>query len=456
MDPAGKVSMGMRAGNGPGHASAPSGGDSIPASIGRKRQETIYIAGFAGRSLPVPVSPDRLEAAALRKLGRDAAAYFAGGAGLERTLAANRAAFDRWRIVQRALRNVATRDLTLELFGRTLPLPILLGPIGVLEMAHREADLPAARAASAAGIPFVASSQASRPMEQIAAAIGNGPRWFQLYWSSRNELTASFVERAEKAGYEAIVVTVDTTLLGWRVRDLDRGYLPFLRGRGIANYTSDPVFPHLPVEGGALPKPPRPGPGALKSVLELLRSFPGGPARAVSSGEALAAVRRFLAIYSRPDLTWEDLPFLRERTRLPILLKGIVHPDDAARAVEAGVDGVIVSNHGGRQVDGAIAALDALPGVADAVAGRIPVLFDSGVRTGADIFKALCLGAKAVLIGRPYVYGLALTGERGVGDVIANLAAELDLTLGLAGRRSLRELDRSAVIFSGLGATPAP
>ena len=419
-------------------------GRGSPASIGRKRQETVYTAGFAGRPLPVPVSPDRLEAAALRKLGRDAGAYFAGGAGLERTAAANRAAFEQCRIVQRAMRNVATRDLTLELFGRTLPLPILLGPIGVLEMAHREADLPAARAASAAGIPFVASSQASRPMEQIAAAMGNGPRWFQLYPSSRNELTASFVERAEKAGFEAIVVTVDTTLLGWRVRDLDRGYLPFMRGRGIANYTSDPVFRQLPVEGGALPKPPRPGFGALKSALELLRSF---PARALSSGEALAAVRRFLAIYSRPDLTWEDLPFLREHTRLPILLKGIVHPDDAVRAVEAGVDGLIVSNHGGRQVDGAVAAFHALPGVVDAVAGRIPVLFDSGVRTGADIFKALCLGAKAVLIGRPYVYGLALAGERGVGDVIANLAAELDLTLGLAGRRSLRELDRSAVAF---------
>jgi len=417
------------------------------AGIGRRRQEGIYIAGFAGRQQPVPASPERLEAAALHRLSGDAAAYFAGGAGSEHTAAANRAAFDRCRIVQRVMRDVSTRDLTVELFGRTLPLPILLAPIGVLEMAHRDADLPAARAAAAAGIPFVTSSQASRPMEQIATAVGDGPRWFQLYWSSRNELTASFVERAERAGYEAIVVTLDTTLLGWRVRDLDRGYLPFLRGRGIANYTSDPVFGQLTVDGGPAPRPPRPGLGALRSVLELLRSFPGGPARALSSGEALAAVRRFLAIYSRPDLTWDDLPFLRERTRLPILLKGIIHPDDASRAVQAGMDGVIVSNHGGRQVDGAIAALDALPGVVDAVAGRISVLFDSGVRTGADIFKALSLGAQAVLIGRPYIWGLALAGEQGVAAVIANLAAELDLTLGLAGRCSLRELDRSAVVF---------
>ena len=417
------------------------------AGIGRKRQEGIYVAGFAGRSQPVPASPDRLEAAAVRKLSRNAAAYFAGGAGRERTMAANRAAFDRCRIVPRMMRDVSMRDLSVELFGRTLPLPMLLAPIGVLEMAHRDADLPAARAASAAGIPFVTSSQSSCPMEDIATAIGDGPRWFQLYWSSRNELTASFVERAERAGYEAIVVTLDTTLLGWRVRDLDRGYLPFLRGRGIANYTSDPVFPTLPLDTGPAPKPPRPGLGALRSALELLRSFPGGPVQALSSREALAAVRRFLAIYSRPDLTWDDLPFLRGRTRLPILLKGVMHPADASRAIEAGVDGLIVSNHGGRQVDGAIAALDALPGVVGAVAGRIPVLFDSGVRTGADIFKALSLGARAVLIGRPYIWGLALAGEQGVAAVIANLAAELDLTLGLAGHRNVRELDRSAVVF---------
>ena len=420
---------------------------------GRRRQEQVYVAGFAGRGQAVPVSPERLEAAALRRLGRDAAAYFAGGAGTEQTARANRAAFERCRIVPRVMRDVSSRDLTVDLFGRTLPVPMLLAPIGVLEMAHRQADLPAARAAAAAGVPFIASNQASRPMEEIAAATGNGSRWFQLYWSARNELTASFVERAERAGYEAIVVTLDTTMLGWRVRDLERGYLPFLRGRGIANYTSDPVFPTLPPGDGAVPRPPFPGPGVLRSVLELLRAFPGGPARAVSSGalssgQALAAVRRFLAVYSRPDLTWDDLPFLRERTRLPILVKGVLHPGDAARAVQAGMDGVIVSNHGGRQVDGAVAALDALPGVVAAVEGRVPVLFDGGVRSGSDVFKALCLGAQAVLIGRPYIWGLALAGERGVREVIDNLVAEFDLTLGLSGHRSLRDLDRSAVVFS--------
>ncbi len=409
-------------------------------SPGRKRQGEVYTAGLLGRRPVVPVSPELLEQAALRRLAADAASYFAGGAGLERTAAANRAAFDRCRILPRAVRDVSRRDLSVELFGRVLPLPILLAPIGVLDLAGRDADLAAARAAAAAGVPFITSNQSSRPMEQVASVSGTGPRWFQLYPSRSDALTASFVARAERAGYEAIVITVDTTLLGWRVRDLDRGYLPFLRGRGIANYASDPVFAGLDVPEAALPKLPRPGPGALRSALELLRSR-----------TALAAVRRFLAIYSRPDLTWADLAAIRRQTRLPLLLKGILHAEDAARAVAEGMDGVIVSNHGGRQVDGAVAALDALPAVADAVAARVPVLFDSGVRTGADVLKALALGARAVLLGRPYIWGLALAGERGVAEVIGNIAAELDLTLGLSGRASLRELDRSCLAFAGPG-----
>ena len=243
-------------------------------NYGRKRQEAIYTAGFAGRTPGVPTAADRLEQAALDRLSKDAAAYFAGGAGLERTMAFNRAAFDRHRILQRVMRDVSARDLSIQLFGRTLPLPFLLAPIGVLEMAHRTADIAAASAAASAGIPFVTSSQASRSMEQIAAAAGPGPRWFQLYWSARDDLTASFIERAERAGYEAIVVTLDTTMLGWRSRDLDRGYLPFLRGRGIANYVSDPVFQRLSVDAPALSKP-RPGFGLVASLLELVRSYPG-------------------------------------------------------------------------------------------------------------------------------------------------------------------------------------
>ena len=414
-------------------------------SVGRQRQNDIFTSGLTGRRPRVPVSPERLEREALKRMSGDAAAYF-GGAGLESTMSANRAAFADRRIVPRMLRDVSRRDLGVELFGRVLPVPFLLGPLGVLELAHGEADLAAARAAASRAIPFVTSSQSSRSLEAIADAMGDAPRWFQLYWSSSDELTESLVGRAEVAGYEAIVLTLDTTQLGWRPRDLQRGYLPFLRGRGLANYVSDPVFRSLPLDEGGHPegKAGRRA-RAWRTALELLRHWPEGPRKALASGEAVEAISRFIAYYSRPDLTWDHLPFLRERTRLPIVLKGILHADDARRAVDAGMDGVVVSNHGGRQVDGAIAALDALPGVAEAVGDRIPVLFDSGVRTGADVVKAVCLGARAVLLGRPYAYGLALAGEAGVRSVIADLAADLDLTLGLAGYRSVRDLDPSVL-----------
>lgn len=415
----------------------------MPLSPGRRRQAALYLAGMAGRRPRVPVDSDELERRALSVMTRQAGAYVAGGAGAERTMAANRAAFDRWRIVPRMGRDVSRRDLSVELFGRTLPAPVLLAPIGVLEMAHRDADLAAARAAAAADVPFIASSQASRSMEEIAAASSAGPRWFQLYWSTSDALVESFVGRAEAAGYDAIVVTLDTTLLGWRPRDLDLGYLPFLRARGIANYVTDPVFATLPTEPGERPGL---GLGALGAVIELMRAWRTRPVAALRSGEALAAVRRFIGVYSRPDLTWGDLPRLRRWTRLPILVKGILHPADARRAVDLGMDGIIVSNHGGRQVDGAVAAVDALPAVVAAVDGRVPVLFDSGVRTGADAFKALCLGARAVLLGRPYVYGLALAGQDGVRAVLENLIAELDLTVGLAGRCAVSDLGRDALV----------
>ena len=286
---------------------------------------------------------------------------------------------------------------------------------------------------------MIFSNQASRPMEECAAAMGDAPRWFQLYWSTSDDLVASFVRRAESCGCEAIVVTLDTTMLGWRCRDLDLAYLPFALGKGIAQYTSDPVFrdrlrPARPERSGA------PTPAAIRSLLRATRAYPGRFRANLRSGLPLAAVREFLAIYSRPSLTWDELPWLRERTRLPILLKGLLHPDDARKAVEHGVDGIVVSTHGGRQVDGSIGSLDALPAVAEAVGGRIPILLDSGVRGGADAIRALALGARAVLIGRPYVYGLALAGEAGVREVIRNFVADFDLTLGLAGRRSIGEL----------------
>ncbi len=409
---------------------------------GRERQTSVYLEGVSGRRPRVPIDPVKLEQRARRAMSRKAFAYVAAGAGTEGTVAANRAAFERWRIVPRVLRDVSERDTSVELFGRRLPSPFLLGPIGVLELAHREADLAVARAAAETGVPMVFSNQASVPMERCAEVLGQSPRWFQLYWSTSNELVESFVRRAEASGCEALVVTLDTTILGWRSRDLDLAYLPFLRGKGIAQYTSDPVFRRLIAEepeGGRRVPTPRPTPQALMTLVQLTRAYPDRFLRALRSGQARAAVQRFIEIYSRPSLTWDDLPFLRERTNLPILLKGILHPDDAARAVDAGMDGVIVSNHGGRQVDGAIPTLDALPGVVAAVDGRVPILLDSGVRGGADVFKALALGARAVLIGRPYAYGLAIAGQAGVREVIDNLAADFDLTLGLAGCRSVED-----------------
>jgi lactate 2-monooxygenase len=364
-------------------------------------------------------------------------------------VAANRAAFQRWRIVPRMLRDVERRDTSIELFGQRLSSPFLLAPVGVLELAHPRADCAVACAARDTGTAMVFSNQASRPMEGVARILADTPHWFQLYWSRSDELVESLAARAERCGCRAIVITLDTTMLGWRSRDLEGAYLPFLHGKGIAQYTSDPVFRRLiteaPSAGGEQPQP-RPSLAALRTLIELTRAYPDSFWRTLISGRGRAAVQRFTQIYSRPSLTWETLAFLRERTRLPIVLKGILHGDDAARAVDEGIDGVIVSNHGGRQVDGAIATLDALPAVVEAVDGRIPVLLDSGVRGGADVFKALALGARAVLVGRPYVYALALAGRTGVRDYLLNLAADFDLTMGLAGCRSVAEIGPDAVV----------
>ncbi|HEY1358509.1 MAG TPA: lactate 2-monooxygenase [Thermoleophilaceae bacterium] len=397
---------------------------------GLDRQTEIYLGGVSGVRPRVPIDAERLQARAEQAMAPDAFAYIAAGAGNESTLRANRAAFERWRIVPRMLRDVSERDTSVELFGRRLQSPFLLAPIGVLELAHRDADLAVAAAAKATGVPMIFSNQASKPMETCAEVLGDSPHWFQLYWSRSDELVESLAGRAEACGCEAIVVTLDTTILGWRPRDLEPAFLPFLRGKGIAQYTSDPVFRRLAEEEPAAGTPqPKPTLTALRTLFQIIRS-----------GAGREAVQKFIQIYSRPSLTWEALPFLRERTKLPILLKGITHPDDARRAVEAGMDGIVVSNHGGRQVDGGLATLDALPAVVEAVDGRLPVLLDSGIRGGADIFKALALGATAVLLGRPYVFGLGIGGETGVREVIRNFMADFDLTMGLAGCRSLAEI----------------
>jgi lactate 2-monooxygenase len=365
-------------------------------------QNEIYAAR---RAPPFPVDWRELAAAGHAAMTPEAAGYVAGGAGGEDTVRANREAFDRWRIVPRMLREVGSRDLQTTVLGTRLPAPVLLGPVGVQRIIHEDAEVATARAAGSVGVPYVHSTAASTSIEDAAAANGEGPRWFQLYFPRHRDLAASFVHRAEAAGYEAVVVTLDTLMLGWRPRDLGRAYLPFLDGIGLANYTSDPVFM-----------------GRLE-------------------GDSLATtVAAWIETFANPDLSWGDIAWLREQTELPLFVKGVSTAEDARRALDAGVDGVIVSNHGGRQVDGAMAALDALPDVVGAVAPEVPVLFDSGIRTGADAVKALALGARAVLIARPAMWGLALGGEEGVRHVLRTFLGELDNTLAMAGYRSPREL----------------
>jgi lactate 2-monooxygenase len=420
----------------------------LPRDTGRERQRSIFVQGVAGRRPAVPVDARALEEEARRVMTPEAFAYVAGGAGGESTMDANRAAFERWRIVPRMLRDVSVRDTSVTLFGQRLPSPLLLAPIGVLEMAHPEADLAVARAAASAGVPFIFSNQASVPMEETARTMGDAPRWFQLYWSRSDALVESFVRRAEASGCGAIVLTLDTTMLGWRPRDLELGSLPFLRGMGIAQYTSDPVFLASlaePLEDAPAASAPVTA-ASLRAFAQMVRRHPGPLREKLRSGAPRAAVQRFVTTYSRPSLTWKDLAFLRGLTRLPVLLKGILHPDDARLAVEHGMDGIVVSNHGGRQVDGAIGALDALPGVVEAVGGRVPVLFDSGARGGPDVYKAMALGAAAVCLGRPYVYGLAVAGEEGVREVLANVMADFDLTMGLAGCTSIAEITRDTLV----------
>jgi isopentenyl diphosphate isomerase/L-lactate dehydrogenase-like FMN-dependent dehydrogenase len=376
-------------------------------------QYEIYARGLVDERPTLPVSVAALEERARERLSPPAFGYVAGGAGAERTMRANLQAFERWKIVPRMLRDVAVRDLSTTVLGTELPAPVMLAPIGVQSIVHPQAELATGRAAAALGLPFILSTAASHSIEQVAEAVGEASRWYQLYWPKDRELAASFVSRAGHAGYSAIVVTLDTWMLGWRPRDLQNAYLPFLKGEGVANYFSDPVF---------------------RAALEKAPEEDLGP-----------AVGHWAYQFSNPSVTWADLEWLREQTQLPIVLKGIIHADDARRAAQSGVNGLIVSNHGGRQVDGALGALDALAGVREAVGDELAVLFDSGIRTGADVFKALALGADAVCLGRPYVWGLGLDGQAGVEQVLRCLLAEFDLTLALSGYTSVGQVDASAL-----------
>lgn len=416
------------------------------AGPGRTRQGLVYRAGVLGHRPTVPTDSAELERRAQAAMSPRAWAYVAGAAGEGATARANRSAFDRHRIVPRMLPGRANRDLSTELLGRRLPAPVLLAPVGAAGLVRRDSDLEIARAAASLGLPYILSNQGCSPMEDVAAAMGAAPRWFQLYWSTDEPLVDSLLARAEASGAEAVVVTLDTTMLGWRPQDLNLGSLPFSQGIGIAQYTSDPRFQQVVAERVAAKRGREGGDdvkvtlGALRSLLSISREHPGDLRSNLRSPIPRAAVETFLDIYSNPGLTWERLATLRDRTSLPFLVKGVLHPDDARKAVEVGASGIVVSNHGGRQVDGAIASLDALPGIRAAVGPELPVVLDSGVRTGSDVVKAIALGADAVAIGRPYVYGLALAGSDGVRDVLANIVAELDLTMGLSGVGAVDEI----------------
>ncbi|HWF54641.1 MAG TPA: lactate 2-monooxygenase [Solirubrobacteraceae bacterium] len=377
-------------------------------------QLEIYLRGLQGERESLPLTFTALEARAHAAMPPELVSYVAGGCGNEHTQNLNVTAFDRWGVMPRMLAGAAQRDMTVELCGLSLASPLMLAPVGVIGLCAQDGhgDLATARASARTGVPMIASTLTVDPLEEVVAACGETPALFQLYTPNDRELAESFVSRAEAAGYAAIVVTLDTWVPGWRPRDLSIGNFPQLRGHCLANYFSDPLF------RAKLEKPPEEDPRA--------------------------AALMWAVLFGNPTLSWDDLAWLRGMTTLPLLLKGICHPDDARRAIDAGVDGIYCSNHGGRQANGGLAAIELLPDVV-AACGETPVIFDSGIRGGEHIVKALALGARAVAIGRPYAYGLALGGEDGIVHVIRTLLAEADLLMAIDGYRSIAELTPDAL-----------
>jgi lactate 2-monooxygenase len=371
-------------------------------------QNEIYLQGLGGIVPKLPMVFAELEAKAETALPPSIWSYVAGGAGDERTQRANAEVFQQWGLIPRMFVGAAQRDLSVDVFGLKLPSPLFMAPIGVIALCAQDGhgDLATARAAARTGVPMVMSTLTEDPLEDVAAEFGETPGFFQLYTPTDRDLAASLVHRAEAAGFKGIVVTLDTWVTGWRPRDLSTSNFPQLRGKCLRNYTSDPVF--------------------RASLAQTPEENPQG------------AVLKWISVFGNP-LTWDDLPWLRSLTKLPLIVKGICHPDDARRAKDGGVDGIYCSNHGGRQANGGLPALDCLPGVVEAADG-LPVLFDSGVRSGADVVKALALGATAVGVGRPYAYGLALGGVDGIVHVLRSLLAEADLTMAVDGYPTVKDL----------------
>ncbi|KAB2579091.1 putative lactate 2-monooxygenase [Lasiodiplodia theobromae] len=395
-----------------------------PAPPGARKygafQNEIYQKGMLQNVFPaITTDPNKLEAQAERDMSARSYRYIAGGAGERATMDANRAAFRTWKLIPRMLRPTTNRDMKIELFGEQYETPLFFSPVGVQSIFHAEKETGVAQIAAEIGVPFILSTAASSTIEEVAKANGPaGKRWFQLYWPHDDEITISFLKRAKENGYGALVVTVDTWAVAWRPWDLDQAYAPFVKGIGCDVAFSDPVF---------------------------RRKFREKYGKEVED-DVVAAAQEFVKVcFSGGAHTWDQIEFLKKHWDSPILLKGIQHPDDAIKAAEVGVQGIIVSNHGGRQLDGAVGSLTMLPEIVEAVGDKLTVLFDSGARTGVDVIKALSLGAKAVCIGRPWVYGLGISGKAGARNVMKGILADLDQSMGLAGIKDIAGCHRSMV-----------
>lgn len=373
-------------------------------------KEDLLLKNIQGDK-PFPICFEDLEEAVAEKLPAGPYGYIRSGAGGEQSLRNNRKAFTKYSIIPRFLTDVSEPDTSIELFGKKHPTPFLFAPVGMNQMAHEQGELAVVRAAEKLGMPYIQSTVSSYSLEEVADTAPAHTKWFQLYWSTNEEIAYSMAARAENAGFEAIVLTVDTVMLGWREEDVRNQFSPLKLGLARGNYVNDPIFT-----------------ASLKD--ESFESY----------------IEGVLANIFHPTLNWENIRELKSRLRVPLLIKGILHPEDARLAIEAGVDGIIVSNHGGRQLDGVIGSLDALPAIVKAVDHRVPVLLDGGVYRGIDALKALALGAAAVCIGRPFVYGLAYDGENGVYQVMQNLYSEFKVSMGLAGQRTVADLQTLALI----------